>query len=755
MLKQSKTFWEVCKQNKAVMIALWAILVLLGLADALKWLPIQPFQGIFVLLLCVCSVLLLLSRLRNQENQELIDNLRKAVLFAVLVEIIFCQWHSFHLFGGGGSYSPKTLDFTQAETVNFDPNTGKNLSSEEVSLTFRDLNIPIGTVCFKLNAPDSSIKDVQIDVTDDTNSAAFRSNVAVVRFISGNERSQHGVCNFSGKVHDIRFRYYPSENETITLSAIKLNEPINVHFSLLRMFFLFAVYFCLMMLTRSAWAGKTITENQRSVKICAYSITVVLMLTALFMANLGRYADEEHSLKKDFQSTSGNQITQEIVDAFEAGHTYLAAEPSEELLALENPYDRSQREGVNCPWDHLLYNGKIYSYYGIAPVLVLFLPYHMITGYYFPTVWAVFLFGCIGIFFMTKLYLYFMYQFFPKMHTSPVICGLVIMQLISGIWFCFFNPLFYEISQMSGFACIMPGAYFLLKAGVLGTEKKISLWRLSVSAICMSLGVLSRPTLAVYCVAAMPFLWLGLKKYLASGENKKIFTIRFLCASLLPYVFLGSLQMWYNAVRFGSPFDFGIEYSLTINDFTQAQYHSHFVLITLYNYLLAIPDFKTEFPFFDCSAVETFFPQGYYFVATYTAIGLFWKSLPLFSYTKGVNAYRVTENQNKRWYTILLVIVCLICPFAVMFSIWESGYGARYCVDFAWQMLIGALVIAFILFQKSEISLQKRLTRLTGYSTIFCFILVFGQTYSWIINSLALPLQSKAYSLARLFELWR
>ena len=34
-------------------------------------------------------------------------------------------------------------------------------------------------------------------------------------------------------------------------------------------------------------------------------------------------------------------------------------------------------------------------------------------------------------------------------------------------------------------------------------------------------------------------------------------------------------------------------------------------------------------------------------------------------------------------------------PLAIIFSSWESGYAVRYNADFSWQMVIGALVIAF------------------------------------------------------------
>lgn len=755
IVKKCKDSLNSCKNNPVMKKGLYVAfipLILLAIADIAGLIPLVPFQGGVFFIVFTGIICIELYMLQNENNQTILRHLRNAILFAAITELAVFQWNSFHLFGG--NYPEIALDLSQAVSTNFDSASGNNLDQGEISLEFSDINIPIGTIYFDLETNQSVYNDILIDMSDDTNSA-YRTSIATARVIPGNARSQSIVCNFSGNVHSIRFRYNAAEGETVTLHAVTLNRPINIYISFVRLLFLFILYFCPVMLTRSKWARKSITDNRRSVHVCAYILTAAFMLTALFLANLGRYGDPDHSLKKDFQSESGNQITQEIVDAFEAGHVYLDRVPSDELLALENPYDRSQRNGISAPWDHLLFNGKIYSYYGIAPVLLLFLPYHKLTGYYFPTVWAVLLFGCIGIFFMTKLYLYFMYQFFPKMQTAPIICGLALMQMISGAWFCFVNPLFYEIAQMAGFACTMSGFYFLIRANVIG-EGKISFWRLTMSAICLGLGVLSRPTLALYCIAAMLFLWMGLRKQIYNGIKKiRPDVVKYLLCALLPYMILGGIQMFYNYARFGSVFEFGIQYSLTINDFLNVEYHSHFALIGLYNYLIAIPDFKPEFPFFDSHPVETFNPQGYYFVATYSAVGILWKALPIFAYLKGKKAYKLTENKNKRMYMLMLIAVCIVIPFAIIFSIWQYGYAARYCVDFAGQILIGALIIAFIIYQKCSDEMKKHLTSLITFSMILCFLLTFGQTYSWIVKSLSTDLQSKALSFARLFEIWR
>lgn len=206
------------------------------------------------------------------------------------------------------------------------------------------------------------------------------------------------------------------------------------------------------------------------------------------------------------------------------------------------------------------------------------------------------------------------------------------MALVScGVWFNFITPNFYEIAQTSGFACVTAGSFFLLSSNIVG-DGKIRRWRVALSGVLLSLAVLCRPTLAVYCIAAVAFLIAGFQKLrrqtqeqIKQGKARDGFFRRYgvyiLCAAI-PFLVIGGAQMLYNYARFGSFMDFGIDYSLTINDFTRSQYHTHLAAIGLYNFLLAFPSVNTAFPFVH-SAFSTLDLNGYYFIANQTAIGLF------------------------------------------------------------------------------------------------------------------------------------
>ncbi len=69
----------------------------------------------------------------------------------------------------------------------------------------------------------------------------------------------------------------------------------------------------------------------------------------------------------------------------------------------------------------------------------------------------------------------------------------------------------YELAQTSGFAFLMSGAFFLLSSGVIG-KGKVSRVKICISTVLLSIAVLCRAVLALYCVVALLFIYAGVKK---------------------------------------------------------------------------------------------------------------------------------------------------------------------------------------------------------------------------------------------------
>ncbi len=693
------------------------------------------------------------------------------ILFVVvLLEVFLFNSKSFAFIGGG--YDEVNLPVTSAEVSGGDfrdNSVSSTIQRGYFNLEFTNLNMPVKNIYvdIRLNGGVQQ-KDIDVRFKDSTYSSDYRYSwtQSDATVINGIDRSNYITVNTSGDVSALKLSMYVDEGELITVNSVTVNKSVPFHFSIVRFagicIFLWAVY--------ALWTSKKLKESyedKENLCINVISIvTAVVVLLMYFFTYIGNTASGYSLFETLGGFQNGNQISQEIVDAFEAGQVSLLQEPSQTLLSLENPYDYSLRTdaGVNYEaWDHCLYEGKFYSYYGIGPVLTLFLPFHMLTGYYFSTPWAVLIYSVIGVIFLTGLYNAVVRRFFSNVQSNMIIMGHFMLMASSGIFFSVIRPMFYEIAIASAFAAVAAGAYFLISSNIIG-EGKIKYGRLAAATACLGFAVLCRPTTAVYCVASLAFIYFGFRKQLSEDKSNKA-KAKYLLSAIIPYVVFGGIQMWYNYARFDSPLDFGINYSLTINDFTQSEFHLHFAVLSFFGFLFAMPELVPNFPYVT-SKFNNLNLTGFYFVDDSShpglTIGALARALPIFSYFLGFKAVKKLEKGKKMMPAVLIVLTCIVAPAAIIFASWESGYAIRYFADFSWQLLIGALAIAFFLFGKCINEGVKRIAEGTFIAmTVLCLVINAGQIYNFLLAAADLSSfvssewECKLYAFARLFDFWR
>lgn len=724
--------------------------------------------GYLLFVACVPLCLGLLARwFRDRDGDERTafrqGLLRFAALaFAIvgLLEVFVFNAKSFTRLGEGRSLS---LSAGRAEGLT---DTGLSLVGDAgaAQLTFDAVGVPVGTLYLDAVLSDGiATLPVDVDFSDES-SAAFRTGEAALTLVRGMGDSRYMVCHFSGEVGKLRLRFTVPPGERVELRGVAVNRPIPLRFHAGRVLLLYGAALLIFLLLRAPFFRRPCRRRQPGQSAVLAGTTALFLLAALVITLC--YRDGRTAgLAADFKQTQGNQITQELVDAFERGQVHLLTEPSPDLLAMENPYDWLAREeqGFDYLWDHVLYDGQYYSYYGIAPVVLLFLPYHLLTGYYFPTVWAVFLFGAGGILFLSLAYMAFVRNWFRRLPFGAALMGLITVQAASGIWLCFASPLFYEIAQAAGFFFVTGGVFFLLRAGIAGPGR-LSPVRVALGTAMLALAVMSRPTLAVYALVSLPVLWFGWrrargKRFPVSADaarRRRRLKAGYLLAALGPYVLLGGVQMLYNLARFGNPLEFGIQYSLTINDFTRSQFHGRMAAIGFYNFLFAVPQVKPEFPFI-FSQFSTLGLNGYYFIASTVAMGLFFRALPAGGLCLAGRARRLLPSKTRRRATGIWVLFCLAAPAVILFSIWESGYAVRYCTDFSWQVLFGAYAVLYTLYLHSRHAAMKAL----GYKLMLAAaVLALLVNAAFLVaflypDGLTTNLQASFAAFARLFEFWK
>lgn len=671
----------------------------------------------------------------DRENRKFLKKLSICivVLFVIVTSVNLCVMNFTPINRLLGGYEEQKLDLSRADGANITYNDDGTITLGEgyAELEFTGIDARVGSIGFDIDFGDSKKGGKVCADFADATSSYYRKNLT--RLTIGKNFDNVMVCNFSGDVSRLRFEISLDDYQSATLKGITLNQSISpMHIAeIVGLWFLVALGLTILiyMIANPVGARKKFSENRVGCARVAAFITAAAMVftVCLTVTNVMKGWSTTHY---SFTSQEGNQISKELVDAFEHHQVNLLEEPSEDLLKLDNPYEYVKRDAEvgsgNFLWDHCFYNGKYYSYYGIGPVLALFLPYHLITGYYFPSGWATLMFSLIGILFLTKIYLAVIEKKFRDLPTNTVTAGLITLQLSSGIMFSAARPLFYELAIASGFMCVAIGAYLLMTSNILW-DGKISYVRLGFASFFLGYAVLCRPTLAVYCIAALFFFAGGLKKALDGLEKRqKTRTFfKYAAVALVPLGIIALGQMTYNYLRFDNPLDFGIQYSLTINDFTHAEFHWKYVLINMYAYLFNMPHFTPRKFTYLASSAERFGINGYTFFddagKNLVSVGIIYRALPMFAYLFSGKALQRVEKKKRVLPILLIGVTCILMPLVIIFSSWESGYAVRYNADFSWQMVIGALVVAFTLYKsiKSE-STKKLVDLIFTFSTVVC-----------------------------------
>lgn len=573
---------------------------------------------------------------------------------------------------------------------------------------------------------------VRLYAADESYSESFRP-ITAEKTLSPTAESTVLPVELTGNCTKFKITFSSQNSTAAEITGLKFNEKVPINLSCLRLLAAVCLAAGFYVLVVSDFSKKKIDDEKKKLRKCI-KIAVAISVVACIVLSYTALFDDNGGVPYGFSKTYGDQMTKELVDAFESGHLYLTDTPSDELLSLENPYDWSQRSNaeVNAKWDHLLYEGKYYSYYGIAPVLLLFLPFHALTGLYFSSALAILLFSAVGVAFLILLFKEYAERFFKNITVGMFLSALLITIFSSGIWYslCFAN--FYETAQSAGFMFTCGGFYFLLRSNVVGGGK-IRKPSLALSSAFLSLAVLSRPTLALYCVTALVFIWFGLKKNMADNDEKLVSkgSVKYLLCALVPYAVFGGIQCLYNFARFGSPLDFGIQYSLTINDFTRSQFYADFFNISFHNFILAFPIVKSVFPFV-FSNFSSLGANGYYFAANENAVGIFWRALTSLGLFAIVPAARKLDRSERTKIAALMMPVCVLAPLIIIFSIWESGYGVRYCADFSWQIVLGGTTVLFIVYERICGKQMKRLFEiLFPAAALLSFTVNFALVYEY------------------------
>lgn len=426
-------------------------------------------------------------------------------------------------------------------------------------------------------------------------------------------------------------------------------------------------------------------------------LLVVLILVAACFPTMGK---EPELIEYEVGSRVPIDIYIRQFDAWQKGQIELDLPVDPVLMSLENPYDPAERRqsGAAYSWDYAFFEGKYYSYFGIAPILTVHSPIHALTGK-LPNIPLTCLILAIAAVITTALaYREVVLRFIKKPNLWLFLLGLAGTVCASGVYLGVLCSDMYYVAVLSAQTFSM--AFVALAVRSMREEK---LWArmvmLVLAALALTLTVWSRPTVALMCVAVFPLFVEFIFKIRKDTLKDGLLTVG---SFALPLIAGALAVMWYNNARFGSPLDFGANYQLTVSDVSLNTIDFKYLFSSFFSYFLC-PMWQSEaFPHIEMQKIMVL-PKGAKYFYADRACGVFAYGLPL-----GILAYPhlalIEKHRGERdaWKTAVVCATAVLALGIAFSDFCLGGVNMRYVYDISVILTMISAAVLINLTEKSE-----------------------------------------------------
>lgn len=547
--------------------------------------------------------------------------------------------------------------------------------------------------------------NARIVVTDEGNSAAYE--LPLVTSYPPLEKSRYVQLHCYGAPQTLKIYLSADDEATLTIDNIIYNAKVPCFFSVTRAGFIFLLLSLLWLLR----PGSSLYRQQWKKQYRMLIVAIVLFL------NIGAFGIMSRMNIAFVNPTwPHHQQYHQLAVAFTEGKASIPVGIEEALSSLSNPYDAELRFSslhTDLGWDTAFFEGSFYVYFGIVPVLLFYLPYYVLFHAAFPTWLGIFITGSLllcGAFYLLQKIIQ---RYFPD---TPFMIYLLLSLILGngmGTIPMMLKPDFYSLPILCAMCFTIWGLGLWMQGITLWLQDTPSEKRASVTthlfagSLCMALTAGCRPQFLVGSFLLLPLLYHAYqekKQKECSGKSFYRCNIKYLLCALLPYVIVAAGLMYYNAIRFHSPFDFGANYNLTTNDMTRRGFCLERIPAGIYRYLFQFPKIGFTFPFVEHVPLSTDY-MGIT-IEEFMFGGILFTHIILFAlfFIKTVKK----ELCAKKLFAFS--ICSLLFGFVVVIADTEmAGLLNRYTADFLWLFLLPAILIILQLWESATELTRKRI----------------------------------------------
>lgn len=290
---------------------------------------------------------------------------------------------------------------------------------------------------------------------------------------------------------------------------------------------------------------------------------------------------------------------EELTDALLSGQLALKETPGAFLAETDNPYDPVERSVAAAEADSYAlidtayYNGKYYTYFGVTPALLLYLPFRIVTGRMLPT-WAAVIF--LGVLTVPACF-FFVFSLRKRYYAESngavgILLGILLVGAVGLPYLTAFCTTYSMPAVMGLFLSLTGLGIFLRAERPDGTLRRPCLL---AGSVLLALTIGCRPVFAASYLLLFPIFLGAIRRGAFFRREKASLTNTVIV--LVPALLLGSGFLTYNCLRFGNPLEFGFRYLFTTSDLLHSRLSVGASVESARLLLLQTPDLSTHFPF--------------------------------------------------------------------------------------------------------------------------------------------------------------
>jgi len=672
---------------------------------------------IYLFITLAISFLQLIFRFSKRKSASFVTFLLSSLLFSIVLSLTLeiCLFNS------------RALQSAHYESLDLKSQiTAENENS--ASIIFEIPDIQIKNIYIKYENKEISQANIGFMFVDESNELFTDAYYRTV--YASTPASSYIPINLLGNSNALRVIFQKTINE-LDISAISANTPRPLDFSVSRFIMLTLVCFFFLTIREKTFKNEPLDLKKPRhfvsalicVLFCCFAIAKLITDNDFFLHNLASHHSQLQSLAK----------------AFCRGELFLPDEVPQFLIDMENPYDTAYRNHLAVQnnqtyhWDAAYFNGHYYVYFGVIPVILLYLPYYLITGKDLPNGVAVLIFAMlliVSLFFL----IYALIRRYSK--SSSISLGEYLLLSLtvtfgSGIVFLGCYPDMYAVPIISGLAFSALGlALWIFSYKFEENAPKRFCACITIGSLLLALSVGCRPQFALISFLAIPIFWNSVfKKRSLFSKKGAISTVLF----ALPYVLVAVGLMWYNFARFGSPFDFGASYNLTTNDVSNRGFVYDRLGTGLFYYLIQPYVIDPIYPFLKTSYIMT----SYMGVTIRQDIygGVIFQS-PLIMAILCMFFVKNDMKKARSFYPAVLLTAIGLITVVVDFQM--GGIIQRYVCDFALIFTLAAVLVYIAIKDKLKTARIGHSASYGALTLIFTLTAVFALLFSFTARPIGL-----------------